>query len=150
MSDVQVVGQAGGDMLALTGRVERLVGAFTGAMMATAEAAAERIELAAEVARVTQRMAAFGAVLEAVGAQKEALLERLGKSKGPTRALIEQQLLMLTAQEVAVLKKAGIDDGQATAAVAVADGGGRALYVRDGRKFVPLEGGPAAPEEAAA
>jgi hypothetical protein len=54
-------------MTQLTGRAEQLMDALADAIISTAEAAAERIDLAARVAQIQQRMAAFGAVLEAVG-----------------------------------------------------------------------------------
>jgi hypothetical protein len=43
-----------------------LVDALADAIISTAEAAAERIDLAARGAQIQQRMAAFGAALESV------------------------------------------------------------------------------------
>jgi hypothetical protein len=67
------------DMSQLTDRAERLIDALANAIMKTAEVAAEKIELASTVAEVRQRMAAFGAVLQAVGAQKAAVAKQLGR-----------------------------------------------------------------------
>lgn len=63
------------DMNALVGRTEKLVTAISDAILSAAEAAAERVELAAEVARVQQRLAAFSAVVESIAAQKRVLVE---------------------------------------------------------------------------
>ena len=103
-------------MSELTGRAEQLVDALADAIVSTAEAAAERIDLAARVARIQQRMAAFGAVLESVGAQKHALLLRLDDRALPDsqRRLIEQQVSLLTAQESEILKRAGAGAGAAS------------------------------------
>src|SRR5262245_59745075 len=96
------------EMDGLVARAERLIGAGTGATLATTEAAAERLELASRVAQIQGRMAALAAVLQTVGAQKETLLARLEQARGPVRALLEAQLAALTAQELAVLEKAGV------------------------------------------
>src|SRR4051794_12937604 len=127
----------GDQMAELTGRTERLVSALTNALVATAETAAERIELAAAVARVNQRMAAYGAVLDAVGVQRDALLKRLETARGATRLLLQAQISMLQAQEAAVLQKCGVGQEQAAQAISAAD---KKLYVRDGGRFVPLDG----------
>lgn len=95
------------DMQALVGRTERLVSAISDAILSAAEAAAERVELAAEVARVQQRLAAFGAVVETIAAQKRVLVERLATAEGPARALLERQIELLGLQELAVLERAG-------------------------------------------
>lgn len=88
----------------MTNRAEMLIEALANAIMSSTEAAAERLDLAARVAQIQQKMAAFGAVLESVGAQKEALHNRL-EDKSIThsqRQLIEQQINMLTTQASAV------------------------------------------------
>src|SRR5436305_14317890 len=105
-------------MEALTSRTAQLIDAISDAILASAEVAAEKIQLAAAVAGIRQRMAALGAVLEAVGEQKRVLVERLAGAAGPTKALIEQQIALLTAQEVAVLAKAGVAEPTAVAALA--------------------------------
>jgi hypothetical protein len=126
------------DMTLLANRTERLVDSITNAILATAETAAQRIELAAQVAQVNQRMAAFGAVLEAVGAQKDTLTKRLSTATGATRLLVQRQIDVLSMQELAVLEQAGVPQQTATAALKQADE--RKLYVREGKRFLPLDG----------
>lgn len=104
-------------------RTEAIIDKVCGAIMATVDVAAERLELAAEVARVKQRMAAFGAVLDAVAAQKQALNDRLANADGPTRQLLAHQVELLTAQETAVLARAGISAEVAKPAIEAADQG---------------------------
>lgn len=123
----------GNEMEMLTQRTERLISALTDAILSTAEVAAERIELASKVAQVRQRMNAFGAVLESVGVQKLALTERLEKATGATKALLTAQIEMLTAQETAVLEKAGVAPAVAKAALTVVDEA--PTYRREGRAF---------------
>ena len=131
-------------MTQLTGRAEQLVDALADAIISTAEAAAERIDLAARVAQIQQRMAAFGAVLESVGAQKHALLVRLEDQSTPDtqRMLIQQQVNLLIAQETEILKRAGASSAMAHQAIESADGerddDPDPLYRRDGRRFVPV------------
>jgi hypothetical protein len=83
------------ELNSLVARTEQLVSAISSAIVSAAEAAAERVELAASVARVQQRLLAFSVVLESVGTQKAALAGRLAIATGPTRALIEQQIELL-------------------------------------------------------
>ena len=131
-------------MSQLTGRAGQLVDALADAIISTAEAAAERLDLAARVAQIQQRMAAFGAVLESVGAQKLALMNRLEDPALPDtqRQLIEQQVNLLTAQETEILKRAGATPELAHQAIEVADSDTEEhpdpLYRRDGRRFVPV------------
>jgi hypothetical protein len=125
------------EMTDLTSRTERLVDALSGSILSTVEVAAERIALAAEVARVSQRMSAFSAVLEAIGAQKDALAGRLAAARGPLRALLQRQIEVLTAQEVAVLERAGAASQVARDAIEAAD---EPLYKREGSRFVALGG----------
>jgi hypothetical protein len=128
------------NMEALVGRTERLVESITGAILSTAEAAAERIELASKVAQIQQRMSAFGAVLEAVGAQKAALEARAAAlPHGPVLTLLERQVEALTAQELSVLEKAGVPQPVASAALAAPAEG--EVYRREGRRFVPVANG---------
>lgn len=122
----------------LVSRTEALVGAFTNAMMATAEAAAERMELAARVAQINSRMAAFSAILEGVGAQKEALLQRMEGQRGAMRAMLARQVEMLTFQETAILEKIGLAPEQAARAVEAVDQ--QTVYRRIGSRFVPISG----------
>lgn len=128
------------DMETLTSRTTQLIDAISDAILASAEVAAEKIQLAAAVAGIRQRMTAFGAVLEAVGEQKRVLAERLAGATGPTKALIEQQIALLTAQEVAVLAKAGVAEPTAVAALAAVEStpadGSAPAYRRDARRFV--------------
>jgi hypothetical protein len=128
------------DMEALASRTGQLIDSICDAILTSAQVAAEKIELAATVARIRQRMAAFGAVLEAVGEQKRVLVERLAEAAGPTKALIEQQIALLTEQEVAVLTKAGVSEPTAVAALAAAEvtpsDGSPPAYRREGRRFV--------------
>lgn len=128
------------DMTVLMGRTEKLVNALTGAILSTTEAAAERIELAAQVARIEQRMLAFSSVLEVVAAQKEALTERQKSAKGPLKALLGRQIEALTVQETSILEKAGVAPEAAHGAVKAADESPK-LYARTGRKFQPVNGG---------
>src|SRR4051794_19244385 len=83
------------EMQVLVGRTEQLISAITSAILSSAEIAAERIELASNVARIQQRMSAFGAVLESVGLQKEALAKLLPTASGPTKTLLLKQIAML-------------------------------------------------------
>lgn len=119
----------------LTERVSSIVDALANAFLQGAETAAERIQLAAQVAAVQAKMAAFGSVLEAIAAQKEALQGRLGEAAGPMKTLIARQLEVLAAQELAVLASAGIPTDQAAQAIQVAD---ERVYRREGSKFVQL------------
>ncbi|MCE9560857.1 MAG: hypothetical protein K8U57_02270 [Planctomycetes bacterium] len=135
---------ASNDMQALVTRTEQLVNAISGAILSTTEIACERLELAAQVARVQQRMSAFGAVLEAVGTQKAALAARLADATGPLRKLLERQIEMLTVQEVAILEKAGVPQVMAEKALAAVDASSNTdmpatTYRREGKRFVRLE-----------
>jgi hypothetical protein len=129
-------------MQALVTRTEQHIGAITEAIVSSAEVAAERIVLAAQVARVQQRMAAFSAVLEAIGVQKAALLDRLATATGPTKALVATQVSLLEAQEVEVLKKVGVPEAaarQALVAVGTASDEPGGTHVREGRRFRRVE-----------
>lgn len=123
------------DMQQLSARAETLISALTNAILSTAEVAAERLALAAELARVTQRMHAFAAVLDAVGVQKAALLERQATATGPMKALLGRQVEMLTLQETAILEKVGVPQAQAALAIEMADAPAKPAYRRDGRRF---------------
>jgi hypothetical protein len=122
----------------LVSRTEALVGAFTSAMMATAEAAAERMQLAARVAQINSRMAAFSAILEGVGAQKEALLQRMEGQRGAMRAMLARQVELLTCQETAILEKIGLAPDQAARAVEAVDQ--KTVYRRVGSRFEAVSG----------
>lgn len=113
----------------ISDRTEAIIDKVCGAIMATVDVAAERLELAAELARVRQRMTAFGAVLDAVAAQKSALAERMKTAEGPTRSLLAHQIDMLTAQETAVLRRAGIAPDIASEVIEQADGDGERVVV---------------------
>ena len=130
------------DMSALVTRTEALIDALTGAILSAAEAAAEKIALAAQVARITQKMSAFSSVLEAVGAQKSVLVERLAVATGPTRAIIEEQIALLSRQESAILERAGVPNAAAREAITATDVAPHAVadYRRDGRRFVKVAG----------
>jgi hypothetical protein len=84
------------------------------------------------------RMTAFGAVLESIGAAKQPLLERHRAAGGPMKALLGYQIEALTAQELAILEKAGVEPQQARNALTAVDTD--RLYVRDGRRFRAVEG----------
>lgn len=133
------------DMQALVGRTELLVTAISDAILSAAEAAAERVELAATVARVQQRLGAFTAVLEAVAVQKRALVERLAVADGPSKALIHRQIELLGLQEIAVLERAGVPQPAVQQALAAMDTppvtDASATHRRDGRRFVRLAAG---------
>jgi hypothetical protein len=109
------------EMDTLVSRSERLINALTGAIMTTAEVAAEKIEMASEVARIKTRMAAFATVLEVVGVQKDTIREQIATARGPVKALLEAQLTALTQQEVGILAKVGVSPEAAATAVTVAD-----------------------------
>jgi hypothetical protein len=135
------------DMQVLVGRTEQLIGAITSAILSSAEVAAERIELAANVARIRQRMDAFGAVLESVGVQKEALAKQLPTATGPTKALLLKQIAMLASQEVAILARAGVPETAAVAALAAVEAPAApaplpsATHRRQGRRFLRIAHG---------
>lgn len=105
----------------ISARTEAIIDKVCGAIMATVDVAAERLELAAELARVKQRMTAFSAVLDAVSAQKQALTERMESADGPARKLLAHQIELLTHQETAVLQRAGIAPAVASAAISSVD-----------------------------
>jgi hypothetical protein len=126
------------EMEALGHRAEKLVNALANAYMSAAEVAAEKIELASRVAQVRMRMTAFGAVLESIGAAKQPLLERLRTAGGPMKALLGYQIEVLTAQELAILEKVGVEPQQARNALTAVDTVRH--YVRDGRRFRAVEG----------
>jgi len=114
------------EMVALTAHTEKLVNTLTAAVLATAEVAADRIELAAGVAQIQQRMAALGSVLECVSAQKQELLVRLDQVTGPMRSLLEHQVAALVTQEQAILAKAGVPQPAPQLPRASTDSGGNA------------------------
>lgn len=131
------------EMDALAGRAERMISALSDAIMRTAEVAAERIELASQVAQVRQRVAAYAAVLEAIGSQKAAIAAQLETATGPMRSLLIKQVDILGQQELSILERIGIPAETAQTAIESAD----ALearddrkYIRDGRRFAPLNG----------
>lgn len=109
------------DVREMTGRAQRLIDAMAGAMMSAAEAAAEKVELAAQVARVEIQMQAVGSVLEVIGAQKDQLLTKALEAKGALRAAYLRQVDVLTAQEVGILQKIGVAPALAEEAVKAAD-----------------------------
>ena len=120
-----------------TARIEALIDGLTGAIMNTLEVSAERITLAADVARVKQRMAAFSAVLESVAAQKKAVAELMAEADGPAEMLYRTQLDMLTAQEVAVLERSGIPRQQAVLAIDSADAEPGTVAVKPHKRSKP-------------
>ncbi|MCE9566041.1 MAG: hypothetical protein K8U57_28815 [Planctomycetes bacterium] len=137
------------DMQILVGRTEQLIAAITNAILSSAEVAAERIELAANVARIQQRMSAFGSVLETVGAQKEMLAKQLPNATGPSKTLLLKQIAMLASQEVAILSKAGVAEPTAVAALAEVEAprepspqsASSPTHRRDGRRFLRVAPG---------
>lgn len=110
------------DVQGMTARAQRLIDAMAGAMMSAAEAAAEKVELAAEVARVSVRMEAVGSVLDVIGAQKEALIVKADEAKGALRTAYLRQVEVLSAQEVSILERLGVPTAAAQIAVAKVDG----------------------------
>lgn len=124
------------DMQALSGRAEKLINALTNAILTTAEVAAEKIELASRVAQINQRMTAYAAVLEIVGAQKMALMQRRDATDGPMKALLTHQIETLTVQEIAILESSGAPAVAARTAVETID---EPVYRRDGKRFVQVE-----------
>lgn len=145
----------------LTSRAEQLIDALAESIISTAEAAAERLDLASRVAQIQQRMAAFGAVLESVGAQKGVLIKRLEEKEMPKcqRRLVQRQIELLSAQETEILQRAGASAKLARTAVEQADrlideegnqdpnDSEDRLYRRKGRRFVALEAGDEPAEE---
>lgn len=105
----------------LSDRASRLVDSLAEGMLSALENASERIGLAVEVGRIRTRMDAFGAVLESIDVQKQALLARQATASGPMQRLIARQIELLTAQETAVLQRIGVNPDVATAAVCRAD-----------------------------
>ena len=139
------------DMQALVGRTEKLVTSIAEAILSASETAAERIEVAAEVCRIQQRLAAFGAVVDAIAAQKRVLVERLATAEGPAKVLIGRQIELLELQELAVLERAGVPHATARHALAAADaapalppaGDADKTYRRAGKRFVRIATGAA-------
>ncbi len=105
----------------------------------TAKTEVEKIRLEGEVQRVQVRMMSFMSVLESIGAAKVPLLERHATAEGPQKATLTKFLEMLTAQEVAVMQKAGLAPEVAQQAIGFVDG--TPVYVRKGKKFVKQAGG---------
>jgi|SRR5579883_579742 len=141
------------DMNALVGRTEKLVTAISDAILSAAEAAAERVELAAEVARVQQRLAAFSAVVESIAAQKRVLVERFATVDGPAKALLERQIELLGLQELAVLERAGVPQATAQHALAATDvvpTDNDKRYRREGKRFVQITSNTAATRNSSA
>jgi hypothetical protein len=128
------------DMDQMANRAEQLIGAIASSIMSATEAAAERVELASRVAQIQARMSAFGAVLDTIGVQKEALAERQRIAKGPLKALLGRQIEALTVQETSILEKAGVAPEAAQGAVKAADESPK-LYARSGRKFTQVGNG---------
>lgn len=120
----------------VTTRVNAIVDAFVDAFLQTAATAAEKINLAAQVAQVQTRMAAFSAVLESIAAQKQVIYDRLQETSGPMQSLLNRHLELLTQQEIAVLERIGIPNDQARPTLEQAD---EKVYKRDGKRFVPLQ-----------
>src|SRR5262245_17164570 len=104
-------------MQTLVTRTESLVNALSTALIGTVEVAAERLSLAAEVARVSQRLSAFSAVLEAISAAKDGLTAKLATSKGAMRGLVQRQIELLTLQEIGILGRIGVGEDAAQAAI---------------------------------
>ena len=130
-----------GNMRALATRSSQLIDAISGAIMAQAEVAAERIQLAAAVAQVEQRMAAHSAVLECIDAQRIAVEAKMVGAKGARLKLYETQLDLLAAQEVAILAKVGVPLDLARQAVKQVETKPAATHKRDGRRFVQIADG---------
>lgn len=115
------------EMTNLTERAGRIMEAMAQSIMNATEAAVEKIDMAVEMARIKVKMETFGAVLNMIAVQKATLLERKEVLKGdpgngPMIAVIDQQLLMLTKQELAVMTKAGCPDEVAQKTVQLLDG----------------------------
>lgn len=114
-------GTSDSSMDAMSERAERLIGAISGALMSTAETAAMKIELAAQVAQIRQEMAARQSVLGIIADQKLALLEQVEESTGALKLAYQRQVEVLCAQEVGILKGMGIETEVAEQAVSQAD-----------------------------
>lgn len=89
-----------------TERMDALVGALTSAFISTAEVAAERLSLAAQVARIKQRGDAFAEILEGIDARKLELVERRKKTSPAMGRLLTAQYMELERQEEAIVLKA--------------------------------------------
>ena len=129
------------DMAALTGQAHKLIEAISSAIMSTAETAAERIQLAAQVARIEQRMAAYAAVLDAIGAQRERLEAMAATATGARRALYARQIEMLAQQELAILERVEVPETAARKAVALAAGTDREQPRDEAGRYVRKTGG---------
>lgn len=122
----------------MTERAGAMIDTLTAAFLRATEVAAERLQLACDVAAIQQRLAAFSSVLETIGAQKLALAEKMETTKGAARTLYATQIKMLEAQEVAVLTRVGVPQPVAVAALAGGEEDEAAVYRRDGKRFVRL------------
>lgn len=101
------------NMETMTARAENLINAIAGSIMATAETAAEKIELSAKVASIRQKMEANQYVLESIDAQKRAVIEKRDNSRGSLKAAFNRQIKILETQEIAILKLMGVGDFEA-------------------------------------
>ncbi len=99
--------------------VNEFVNGLKSAIVTSMAAAAEGVRLEAEVARVVQRMQAFHSVLEAIDAQKRALVGALSQAKSEAqRQSLRFQLGLLDEQTVSVLCRSGVDERAARQSVA--------------------------------
>lgn len=126
---------------ALTANTQKLVNTLTEAILATAEVAAERIELAAAAAQVQQRMASLGDVLEGIATQKQELLSRIDQASGSVRLLLEHQVAVFAGQEQAILARAGVSKAMGQMAVNVeATGSGQANNGQSSKRSALVNG----------
>lgn len=111
------------NVLELSDRAERLIDAIASGFMKTAQAAAERIQLASEVAIIKQKMTAYAAVLEMVELQKDSISKKIDSlpDNSPLRNLYCFQLEQLTLQELGILENAGVPVSAAETAIKQTD-----------------------------
>lgn len=132
-------------------RAEKLVDSITGAILSTLETAAQRIDLASQVAQARQRAEALAVVLEGASAQRMSLEARRDAAVGPMRLLLDAQVKAAQAAEVAILMRAGLsqEDAQAvfapalpapTEAAPAETEEPKPTHKREGRRFVPVNG----------
>jgi hypothetical protein len=101
------------DMTEMANRASQIVDSIASAMMSAAEVAAQKIQLASDLASMKMRLDAFGSVLDAIDAERTPLLEAMEAASGGKKAFLKRRIEMLNEQEMSVLEKASVPTGVA-------------------------------------
>lgn len=123
-------------------RTEQLTDILLDVMVRQMENAAEKWKLATDVVAARQKMAAYRTVLDLIGRDKIQLIGELEQADSVVmQTALRQQLSVMNRQERGILEQMGVPEDAVTEVIQKVD---RPLYVRDGKRFVPLNGTTAA------